>query len=52
MPSPTRGDGDVPPSVSLAWLVTVVVLAFIVLTAKRSKRCRACGHEWGTSSPD
>jgi hypothetical protein len=50
MPSSTRGGTAVPDSVSVAWLVTVVVLAFIVLTAKRSKRCRGCGHEWGASS--
>jgi hypothetical protein len=35
-----------PPTLVLTWLVILGVLCFIVFTAKRTKRCRECGHEW------
>jgi DNA-directed RNA polymerase subunit RPC12/RpoP/uncharacterized protein (DUF1778 family) len=35
-----------PPLVTVAWLAVLAVLAFVVITAKRRKRCRECGHEW------
>jgi hypothetical protein len=31
----------------LAWVAIVIVLSLVVLLAKRGKRCRECGHEWG-----
>jgi hypothetical protein len=36
-----------PPLVTLGWMAVLAVLSFTVLTAKRSKRCRDCGHVWG-----
>ena len=35
-----------PPLVIVAWAATLVVLSYIVITVKRQKRCRECGHEW------
>jgi hypothetical protein len=34
------------PELIFAWMVVLGILSFAVLTAKRRKRCRACGHEW------
>lgn len=35
-----------PPVLIGVWVVTLAVLSYLVLTAKRHKRCRECGHEW------
>jgi uncharacterized protein (DUF1778 family) len=41
------GDPDLfAPGPAFGWLVALGILSFIVLTAKRRKRCRACGQEW------
>lgn len=34
------------PEAIFAWMAILGILSFAVLTAKRRKRCRACGHEW------
>jgi hypothetical protein len=36
-----------PSAVLWGWIAAVSVLSFFVLTARRRKRCRECGHEWG-----
>lgn len=39
-------DVEFPRAVRIGWLVLLAVLSFVVLTAKRTKRCRECGTEW------
>jgi hypothetical protein len=34
------------PEAIFAWMAVLGILSFAVLTAKRRKHCRACGHEW------
>ena len=34
------------PEAIFAWMAILGILSFVVLTAKRRKRCCACGHEW------
>ena len=34
------------PEAVFAWMALLGILSFTVLTAKRRKRCRACGNEW------
>ena len=34
------------PEAIFAWMAVLGILSFAVLTAKRRKRCRACGHAW------
>ena len=36
------------PEAMLVWVAVVGILSVIVLTAKRRKRCRACGHAWAS----
>jgi hypothetical protein len=33
-------------SLRFVWVGVLLVLSIIVITLKRQKRCRACGHEW------
>jgi hypothetical protein len=34
------------PEAIFAWMAVLGILSFVVLTAKRRKRCRSCNHEW------
>lgn len=45
----TRPDAGeaIPSAVWAIWVVVILMLSYIVLTAKRTKRCRGCGNEWG-----
>jgi hypothetical protein len=46
----SRSDAKSPdlfaPEAVFAWMAVLGILSFVVLTAKRRKRCRTCGHEW------
>ena len=45
-PKLTRWIDQTEESLRFPWVLILIGLAFVVLTLKRHKRCRACGHEW------
>jgi hypothetical protein len=47
IPEAAHSIGGYPPAVVMAWVAVLGTFSVIVLTAKRNKRCRECGHEWG-----
>ena len=42
----TRWIDQMEESLRFPWVGILIVLAFVVMSLKRHKRCRACGHEW------